>query len=279
MKLVSLRTLPRKAKTFVVGWGETKEQFATKRDRINFFKMWTKDRVRENLGRNASGPIKNFRLSTRIGGRPIKVFLRDNISDLLEFNAIFGRNLYHIDRKIKIDSILDLGSHIGLSSLFFSSEFPDARIECVEPVRENRVILKKNLSENKVNAGVHDFAIGGRNGSGRIFLSKPNAHSLHEESGKSREIDIKKIDFFDKDFDLIKFNIEGAEYDLFKTGKNKLTNAKCLIGQIHKSILGPEKSGEIIRWLESNFDVEYRTKGDYLNFVAYRKGLREDSSV
>ncbi|MFH1224610.1 MAG: FkbM family methyltransferase [Candidatus Diapherotrites archaeon] len=230
-----------------------------------------------NLGIRKKGLFK-FKPLMKINGRQIKLWLRDNGHDLEVANEIFGRKQYKIRRGIGIKSALDLGANFGGSALFFASEFPSARLELCEPVAANRELAERNLRANNVSAEIHEFATGSKNGTGLLYLGEnPGSHSIYKNKETKRgteRVHMATLDSLGKKFDLIKFDIEGAEYDLIKGGAKTLMNAKCLAGEIHWDVLGQKKAGEVLMWLSERFDVEIRTGPPLVNFVAYNKDLK-----
>ncbi len=92
---------------------------------------------------------------------PRKVFLRTGTADWIIFNQIFVRREYDLSRfpqweevvtryrdildQGETPTIIDCGANVGLSSIWFSLQFPAARIIAVEMEAENFLRLQRNL--------------------------------------------------------------------------------------------------------------------------------------
>ena len=181
---------------------------------------------------------------------------------------------YALKKMIYVNSILDIGANMGCSALYFASVYPHARLECIEPVAESTELLKENLRLNNINADVHDFGIGSKPGTTwiNVVRDNPNQASIHLDGVHKREIQVRPLDSLGKQFDLIKFDIEGAEYELVQGGQKTLLQAKCLFGEIHEDLLGPTKSKYVVDWIKQYFDMEvHPIRQGLYTFVAYRK--------
>ena len=189
----------------------------------------------------------------------LKVHLRINSSDILVFNQIFLNEEYKyvVDliakNKIEVKAIVDLGSNIGLSALYFRRHFPNSLIVCVEPDKDNFEILEQNTLINKVsnftliNAGIWhtntDLSINRDfrdRKSWSITLDENHDDSLQNSNIKGITIDhlidqqkIDKIDF-------LKIDVEGAErylFDVSIASLNFLNNLKVLAIELHEEFI------------------------------------------
>src|SRR5690349_12598508 len=78
----------------------------------------------------------------RFRGYAHKIFLRPSTTDRKVFREIFLFNAYGF----QIDPpkiIVDGGANIGLSSIFFATRFPAAKIYAIEPEQTNFDVLMK----------------------------------------------------------------------------------------------------------------------------------------
>lgn len=246
------------------------------KSRVQLAKAFFSAGMRHSLGiKDRAGFLEVVLPNEKINGNPIKIQLRHNKSDLRILQEIFFSPSYEIDsRKIPggINSILDLGANTGISSVYLSSKFPGARLECVEPISENTSVLRRNLKNNGISARIHEFAVGSENGTREITIEPGQGdHSFYRKGANTRTVNQLRIDELSGKFDLIKIDIEGAEYDLLDGGKNTLLGAKCLVGELHNRLLGKEKSDKVMSFLNEHFDVKYTRVGRWLTFVAYRK--------
>jgi FkbM family methyltransferase len=90
----------------------------------------------------------------------LRLLLRDNGgSDLFVYSEVFEHEYYRLPLTHAPATVLDLGSNIGLTAVYFSRVFPDAHLACVEPVADNLRILRQNLKMNGVEAAVFPAAV------------------------------------------------------------------------------------------------------------------------
>lgn len=89
----------------------------------------------------------------------------------LLLREIFIDRLYNCQLKTRSPLIFDVGSNIGIATLFFKFLYPDSTVYCFEPDPETFSILEKNAKENNLkdvfltNAGLSDFT-----GSSTLFV-------------------------------------------------------------------------------------------------------------
>ena len=278
MQLKNLQAILRKGKTLASFWGETSGLFESSRDRAKYCSRWFKGKLERNLGIHEKNWIGMYVLNLKISGRPVRLAIRPSM-DSGTLYEVFHKKLYQVDPKVQVEKVLDIGSNIGCSVLFFASLFPNARFVCYEPVRENYDLLVQNIRDNglKQSAETHMDAISDKTGVGTIYLSTqahPGQHSLILHSKFHRQVGLRDINSFgERPFDLIKIDSEGSEDAIFRKGTGTLINAKILVGELHQEIIGNGRVKEIMAWLEEHFDVEYRTREPTVNFVAYNKAL------
>ncbi|MEO7634405.1 MAG: FkbM family methyltransferase [Sphingomicrobium sp.] len=90
--------------------------------------------------RNAGNYPAQFSIRTPIGVVRPTAFVAD---DVLTINEIFFRGDYGDDRTAR--TIVDLGSNVGISTLYFLSRNNEAFVYCYEPLPQNIERLKQNL--------------------------------------------------------------------------------------------------------------------------------------
>jgi FkbM family methyltransferase len=176
---------------------------------INLLARNTKDEARllnkiigianYNLGRGFSGPKT----------------LEDEIQRLTKY---FNQNDYL--------TLIDGGAHQGLYSDSFKRIFPNSKIYCFEPSKDNFDILKNKFrSSNDIS--VLNYGLSNKTSQGELFYDKEGSSmsSLYRRRLDHFQIDFKKnekIDLIDlesfwrknlnnKDIDILKLDIEGNE--------------------------------------------------------------------
>jgi FkbM family methyltransferase len=119
------------------------------------------------------------------------------------------------------DTIVDIGAHIGVFSIFASQSAKRGIVYAIEPIKENFEMLKDNIEINRIqNIIPIENAVSDKTGSKQIFLGDTGMHSFYFDRGNKRT-DVRTISF--KDFieqneisriDLLKMDCEGAEYEI-----------------------------------------------------------------
>lgn len=142
-------------------------------------------------------------------------------------------------------NIIDAGSNIGLTSLFFLDHFKNANIVCIEPENNNFKVLEYNLqncAENKImkikggiwNADtfikiVNDF----RDKLDWSFRVEEMSYKIGIQAYTINTI-INKVNF--SHIDILKIDIEGSEKQIFDSEISDLSFlkiTKCLAIEIH----------------------------------------------
>ncbi len=178
------------------------------------------------------------------------VYYRPGTSDMtLMYEILFKsghKSEYYLPTGFNPKVILDIGANIGITSIYFVSKFPNAKIFSFEPLPENYEILKKN-TENYKNIKVFNFGLGKKDEMLDIFLSNDSENfgggSFFPEAGgvstEKVECEIKNIhdvlvELKIKGIDLIKIDTEGAEFDILTSlNKEYLSSVKWITGELH----------------------------------------------
>lgn len=137
--------------------------------------------------------------------------------DLLTLNEVFFRQDYRCDSSTRV--VLDLGSNIGLSALYFLTRGPGVRCHLIEPVPENVSRLRRNLSaftdrwtlrECAVDAtsGIVDF---GTEDTGRYGgIGKSTGHAVRLPCSGINDV-LEGVLAAEGSIDVLKIDTEGAE--------------------------------------------------------------------
>jgi len=155
----------------------------------------------------------------RLGKLKINCLYNIHIGFLIK--EIFVEEVYALNKNKEIFKVLDIGSNIGLSVAYFKMRFPDAVIEAYEPDKNSFELLQKNIRENDLkNVSAEEMAVSDENG----FLfalsieEKASVNSNFATSGKEEsQLRAKGIpEILQQNFDIIKMDIEGGEWRIFK---------------------------------------------------------------
>ena len=175
-------------------------------------------------------PIVYFRLTNKSfvyfitrDNHKLKIRTGKKSSDIHVFTEIWLENVYLKKYNVKSNWIvIDVGTHIGLFSLFVSKWCHNGIIYCFEPDKENYTLLLENIKNNKKNNIIAENSIiSSKSGFQQFYISDSDfaAGSIYKKSGKSVLVKSKTInDVFVENkiqkCNLLKLDCEGAEYDI-----------------------------------------------------------------
>jgi FkbM family methyltransferase len=180
------------------------------------------------------------RTNVSIPGLAYPVHLREHTSDVKVFHEVFLFQSYLLD----IDApatILDGGANIGLGSLYFASLYHNALIIAVEPDEGKFSMLKKNTA-NYPNIRVVKTALWPTSSFLKIQDAKSSEWAFQvvetnaNDSGVFSGTSIAQImsEFGLSKLDLLKLDIEGSEYDLFKSGyETWIDKVQHIVVEVH----------------------------------------------
>lgn len=217
-------------------------------------------------------PLLYFNLlnndATFILKNKIKIKLRTNTTDIQAFTNVWLFNEYKDLTIEQNDTIIDIGAHVGLFTLFVSQHCKKGRILCFEPIKENYDALSDNIQLNKLeNVKTFQSAVADKSGITKIFLSDDfSAHSLHG-NGVGRDVtSISLKEIFDvnkiENCDLLKLDCEGSEYAILNALPELYYNrTKKIIMEYHMAYKKPELLQELLVKLEEmNYEVTIHEK-------------------
>jgi FkbM family methyltransferase len=175
------------------------------------------------------------------------VQLRVPSSDVDVYAQIFFRQGYSVQPPKAPRVILDAGANIGLASLYFASQYPDAKIIAIEPEKENFEMLKKNISKY-ANIIPVQATLWERDGEiALIDIRRGSSGYITEELGESQDYSGKfrhrvpaiSVETLLKErgldeIDLFKIDIQGAEKEVFGGAKAWLGKVNGIIIELHE---------------------------------------------
>jgi len=185
-------------------------------------------RISRSLGRPLARYTGRFRMRDST-----VLLLRPYSMDLGIFHEIWDHERYtagSISVVARHGTIVDIGAHIGLFSLFASKVLQANRIISVEPDSANFELLSKNISANHVeNASLVKAAIAGESGEKRIYNTSSNTsgHSLYARGVSSIAVwTVSLTELFKassiSECSLLKMDCEGAEMEILENAPDKL---------------------------------------------------------
>lgn len=128
-----------------------------------------------------AGParLRRIRLRPRPAGAgrtaAADCYFRPTASDLHVLREVFVHRAYEYPYEDVIGPVrrvLDLGSNIGVSGLYFSLRFPEAELVCVEPVEQNVAVLRHNARANRLPWRIEAVAVAAAAGRTELYASR-----------------------------------------------------------------------------------------------------------
>lgn len=163
-------------------------------------------------------------------------------------NEIFSKEIYKTNISKKNPLIIDVGSHIGLSILYFKQQYPDSRILAFEPNPNVFPLLEENIIYNKIKeVSLHNIALGNKaslrnfyiDNSGLDCFSTGSFTKDSWEGTQSTTQIMVKVEplskYINEEVDILKMDVEGAETEIIKEldKAGKLKYIKTIIIEFH----------------------------------------------
>lgn len=164
------------------------------------------------------------------------------------YEEIFVKKVYDFFTTKKAPVIIDVGSNIGISVLFFKNKYPQATIICFEPDPTAFKLLEKNIAINNLQ-NVQAFNVALSNQTGTITLygevdgleTDQRGNSIIDVWGKQRiscsEIMVQSAclsSYINQEIDFLKMDIEGAEQMVIEELGDKLQLIKKICMEVHE---------------------------------------------
>ncbi|EMB18188.1 FkbM family methyltransferase [Rhodopirellula europaea] len=200
--------------------------------------------------------------------------IRIGTSDEYVFEQIF------LDLEYKIDvprpkTLLDAGANIGLASVWFANQFPDADIVAIEPDPSNFRVLKENAAAYR---RIRCLQVGLWHRNAMLERISEDAQPWayrYQETSKTAQRNLSSIEsvglddvvnrFFEGSIDLLKMDIEGAEKEILAVGGQWTNRVQTAMIECHdRWVPGCEKAMEE-RFPSDKFDA--RQNGENTVFV------------
>lgn len=157
--------------------------------------------------------------------------------------------------------IFDCGGNIGLSVVWFKQRYPQSRVTVFEADPSIARVLASNVNVLQLkDVEIVQAAVWNQTGTVSFAADGADTGRIRDRMGHREVRSVRLADFITEPVDLLKIDIEGAEYsvvsDLYGTGKIQLVNR--LICEIHSR---PEDRDQIAPLLsalvQSGFKISF----------------------
>ena len=155
--------------------------------------------------------------------------------DMITVNEVFCREDYRVGADARV--VVDLGSNIGLSALYFLTRSPASRAWLYEPVPENVERLGRNLSDFEGRWRVEQVAVADRHGE-ESFSVEPSGRygALGAAHAESIRVHVCHIDDVlgevleaEQQIDVLKIDTEGTEARILRAASSELLDRVAVI--------------------------------------------------
>ena len=200
-------------------------------------------------------------------------------SELFVLADVLGDEQYRLPESFCPHTILDLGSHIGASIIFFNLRYPQASIFGFEPDPGTFRKLQHNVG-HLPNVRIFPFAAAASDGPMTLFPGRRSwASSLRADwDDDDRDpivVEGKTLDTILHDLglasvDLMKIDVEGVELPILRATPSPEARVAVIVGELHDLLPGWETDAAALQDLlkSRGFTWESRRYGTDRIFVA-----------
>ncbi len=196
----------------------------------------------------------------------------DSASFKAQYFEIFSRQIYNFKAENDQPYIIDCGSNIGVSILYFKKNYPKAKIVGFEPDKNIFQLLKKNIA----NANLNSILLVNKglwNKEGEIYFNEEGAdggsildNTRNEANQKSSEIEVTSLrQYLALPVAFLKMDIEGAESIVLEDCDDLLKNVQKIYIEFHSQIDNTQKLDSILNILKKNNFRYYIESGTIFN--------------
>jgi len=186
----------------------------------------------------------------------LTLFYRRPYELLHTYTEVFNQQIYKFKASAQTPLIIDCGSNIGVSVLYFKALYPEATVIAFEPDGQNFALLEKNVTANKLqNVTLNNAAVWVHNN--EISFSSSGSEASHISNvidSKTASIAAFRLnDLLEQHngIDFLKIDIEGAEDAVLADCAKNLEKVNHLFLEYHGRITEAKKLNEIFSIITS----------------------------
>lgn len=236
------------------------------RSRLRFKRLLGSKSAAETLEFQRLRQYGHSACTTSLLGPAIKLSHASSFEPM--YREIFERNLYAFPTTATHPRVIDCGANIGLASIFVARLYPNAQITAFEADPQLAEIAKFNLAAFRLHqVKVVAAAVTAKQGSVPFFstgdlagrVGRPHDHNLSSVHTVT-SVDLR--DYLDEPIDFLKIDIEGTEYDVLSSVRDKLHNVTHLFVEYHGFAQEPQSLPDLLALL-SNVGFRYYITNAY----------------
>jgi FkbM family methyltransferase len=219
----------------------------------------------------------------------VELVIRKNTADRATVEwmgtSVFAKSFRSIDVPDH-GTVLDIGAHIGSFAVLAASISP-CRVIAFEPDRASARLCRVNAMVNDMETRItcHEIAVAGSTGKIKLFESTENwGHTIIPSggpynvlTGRTSEVDALSladalVHYGAERCAFMKFNIEGAEFDMFeKADVEVLRRIDMIVGEIHFDIGARKADGIVNRLADAGFNTKLIPEGEHRAILVARQ--------
>jgi FkbM family methyltransferase len=210
---------------------------------------WTREAVKTQL-RLAAGRVERADglVTVPVGDFHVTGFSVDSLAFL--HHEIFVKLGYYFRADRAAPLVVDGGSNIGMSVLFFKALYPDARVLAFEPAAPAHELLVRNVEANELRGvEIERAALGRKDGDVSFYEDATDPATFRMSTRRERLAGTQTTvrqrrlsDLISDDVDLLKLDVEGAEDDVLAdlSDSGAIARVRQLVVEYHHH-LDPER--------------------------------------
>jgi len=172
------------------------------------------------------------------------------------YKEIIQDEIYQFKPSTKNPVIIDCGANMGLSVLYFSKNYPTAKIIAFEPEEPIFNVLENNVrSFDLKNVTIYKKAVWDSVTTLDFYSDKGMGGSVINVYSNQEPAKVETVllsDYLHEKIDFLKMDIEGAEYQVLKSCGNLIQNVEHLFVEYHSFVNREQKLDDLLLLLKEN---------------------------
>jgi FkbM family methyltransferase len=202
-----------------------------------------------------------------------------------QFEEIFLRNQYYFKAQKASPIIIDAGSNIGVSVMYFKLLYPNSKIFAFEPDADTFQLLKKMVHTNCLtDVDLNCIALTDRNGESQLYksdiLGDLNMSLIPDLSLTSVTVKTASLStFINEEIDFAKIDTEGSEVSIVTDliANQKINSLNQILVEFHPSKVQIRIDDFVSLFIKNNF-VLNKHPDDNIHILRFTNNILKDST-